>query len=87
MWMIGPVASAAARALDFEAICREGVARTEEIVDFYQPLLGLARDELQIYLSENLSFFPDAELRAGLDLYYKLAYKHGLIPAVKPLNL
>lgn len=87
VWMIGPAASAQARTIDFVAACREGVARAEEIIDFYQPLLGLARDELQAYLSENLSFFPDDELRAGLDLYYKLAHKNGLIPAVKPLNL
>ena len=87
MWMIGPAASAEARAIDFVAACREGLARTEEIIDFYQPLLGLARDELQTYLGENLSFSFDDELRAGLDLYYKLAYKHSLIPAVKPLNL
>jgi chorismate dehydratase len=87
MWMIGPSASAEARAIDFVAACREGLTRTEEIIDFYQPLLGLARDELQTYLGENLSFYFDDELRAGLDLYYKLAYKHSLIPAVKPLNL
>lgn len=87
MWMIGPTASAEARALDFLAVCQEGLARTEEIIDFYQPLLGLGRDELQAYLGENLSFSFDEELRAGLDLYYRLAYKHGLIPAVKPLNL
>jgi chorismate dehydratase len=87
MWMIGPAASAEARAIDFVAACREGLAQTEEIIDFYQPLLGLARAELQAYLGENLSFFFDDELRAGLDLYYKLAYKHSLIPAVKPLNL
>lgn len=87
LWMIGAAASVQARAIDFVAVCREGVERTDEIVDFYQPLLGLARDELETYLSENLSFFPDDELRRGLDLYYKLAYQHGLIPAVKPLNL
>jgi chorismate dehydratase len=87
VWMIGPAASAQARTIDFVAACREGVARTEEIIAFYQPLLGLERDELQTYLTENLSFFPDEELRAGLDLYYKLAHKNGLIPAVKPLNL
>jgi chorismate dehydratase len=87
VWMIGPEASAQARTIDFVAACREGVARTDEIIDFYRPLLGLARDELQTYLRENLSFFPDEELRSGLNLYYELAYKHGLIPAVKPLNL
>ena len=87
MWMIGPTASAEARAIDFVAACREGLARTEEIIDFYQPLLGLPREELQKYLGENLSFGIDGDLSAGLDLYYKLAYKHNLIPAVKPLNL
>jgi chorismate dehydratase len=87
MWMIGPNASAEARAIDFLAACREGLARTEEIIDFYQPLLGLPREDLQKYLGENLSFSIDDELRAGLDLYYELAYKHKLIPTVKPLNL
>ena len=87
VWMIGPTASAEARAIDFVAACREGLARTEEIIDFYQPLLGLPREELQKYLGENLSFRIDDDLSAGLDLYYKLAYKHNLIPAVKPLNL
>ena len=87
MWMIGPAASASARQTDFVAVCQEGLARKGEIIDFYQPLLGLPRDELQTYLDENLSFCLDDELRSGLDLYYKLAYKHDLIPAVKPLNL
>jgi chorismate dehydratase len=87
IWMIGTTASPEAQSIDFVAACREGVARTEEIIDFYQPTLGLARDELQTYLRDNLSFFPDEELRAGLNLYYQLAFKHGLIPAVKPLNL
>jgi chorismate dehydratase len=87
MWMIGPAASANAREIDFVTVCQEGLARKDEIVDYYQPLLGLPRDELQTYLGENLSFSLDDELRAGLDLYYKLAYKHDLILAVKPLNL
>lgn len=87
MWMIGPAASANARSIDFVATCEEGLMRKNEIIDFYQPLLGLPRDELQTYLVENLSFRFDDELRAGLDLYYELAYKHDLIPAVKPLNL
>ena len=87
MWMIGPRASEDARSIDFEAACREGLARAEEIIDFYQPRLGLPKDVLQRYLDENLSFSIDGELRAGLDLYYQLAYKHDLIPEMKPLNL
>ena len=56
------------------------------IANFYQPLLGLPRPELQTYLHENISFCMNAEMQAGLDLYYKLAHKHGLIPGVKPLK-
>jgi chorismate dehydratase len=87
MWMIGPAASADARTIDFVDVCQEGLARKDEIIDFYQPVLGLPREELETYLNENLSFAFDDELRAGLDLYYELAYKHDLIAAVKPLNL
>jgi chorismate dehydratase len=87
MWMLGPDASAEARAIDFVAACEEGLRRREEIVDFYQPVLDLAREELRVYLRENISFFMDDELGAGLDLFYKLAHKHNLTPSLKPLNL
>lgn len=87
LWMISPDASSESRAIDFVAARDEGLARAEEIIDFYQPLLGLTRDELNTYLHENISFSLDTELRAGLDLFYKLAHKHNLIPALKPLNL
>lgn len=87
MWMVGADVSAEPGTIDFVAACEEGMARREEIIDFYQPLLGLAREELHTYLYDNISFSLNHELRAGLDLYYKLAHKHGLIPALKPLNL
>ncbi len=87
LWMIGPDASSESRAIDFVAARDEGLARAEEIIDHYQPLLGLTRDELKTYLHENISFSLDSELRAGLNLFYTLAHKHNLIPAVKTLNL
>jgi chorismate dehydratase len=86
MWMVGPLASREARAIDFEAVCEEGLAHTEDIIDFYQPVLGLERDELKTYLRHNISFSMDDELHAGLNLFYKLAANQGLIPALKPLN-
>ena len=73
--------------VDFAEACREGLARIEEIIDVYEPLLNLPRAELQNYLQQNISFWLDDELRAGLDLYYKLAFKHGLVTALKPLKL
>jgi chorismate dehydratase len=86
MWMIRDKASPAARAIDFRAACEEGLAQLEKIIDYYEPLLGLPRKELRTYLTSNITFRLDAELRAGLDLYYKLAHKHGLIESVKPLR-
>jgi chorismate dehydratase len=86
MWMVGgnvPQSSL----IDFAAACEEGMAKRPAIIDYYQPLLGLSREELRTYLYENICYFLDSDLRAGLELYYKLAHKHRLIPALKPLNL
>jgi chorismate dehydratase len=85
MWMVKDDASAAARQIDFADARDEGVSRIEQIIDVYEPLLGLAREELQTYLYENISFALDGEMQAGLELYFKLAHKHGLIPDLKPM--
>jgi len=86
MWMLRDDASTTARRIDFADARDEGVARIEEIIDFYEPSLGLSREELRTYLCENISFSLDDEMREGMELYFKLAHKHGLIPAVKPLK-
>jgi chorismate dehydratase len=86
MWMMRPGASSAARRIDFAGARDEGLARTEEIVDLYEPLLGLSRDDLRTYLHENITFSMNEEMHAGMNLYFELAHKHGLIPAVKPLK-
>lgn len=85
-WMAGEQAAERVRQIDFAAARDEGLARAEEIVACYEPLLNLAKDELRSYLSENISFSLDDEMLAGMDLYFRLAYKHGLIPALKPLK-
>lgn len=87
LWALGPTASTAARAIDFDAACKEGIAQIDAILDYYQPLLGRPREDLQSYLEKNISFYMDDELRAGLELFYALAYKHNLIPALLPLTL
>jgi chorismate dehydratase len=86
IWAINQKAVANSYSIDFAGACQEGLARMEEIIDVYQPLLGLPRVGLQNYLQRSISFWLDEELRAGLDLYYKLAFKHGLITALKPLK-
>lgn len=85
MWMIRDDASAAVREIDFAGARDEGVSKIEEIIDFYEPLLGLSRAELRTYLCENISFSLGPEMREGMELYFKLAFKHRLIPDLKPV--
>ena len=86
MWMIRDDAANAARSLDFEDARDEGLASLNEIVDYYEKLLPLSRTEIVNYLTDNISFTPDATMQQGMGLYFELAYKHGLIEAVKPLR-
>ena len=86
MWMAGAIGGATP-AIDFVQAAREGLAQRNEIIDFYEHSLGLSRSDLETYLTENIAFFLDDDLRKGLELYYDLAHKHALIPALKPLNL
>lgn len=85
LWMAGK--SGSPPAIDFAQAAREGLAQRNEIIDSYEQRLGLSRSELETYLTENITFFLDDDLRTGLQLYYDLAYKQGLIPGLKPLNL
>jgi chorismate dehydratase len=86
MWALREDASDQTRMIDFQSACDEGKARLSEIVDLYHRQLGLPSEELFTYLTENITFRLDEGLRAGLDLYYRLANKHDLIPRVKPLE-
>ncbi len=79
MWMLREDASENARKINFLAACQEGLERSAEILDYYEERLGLTRDELDSYLKDNISFFLTHEMQAGLDLYYELAHKHGLV--------
>jgi chorismate dehydratase len=85
MWMAGKIG--ATPAIDFTQVAREGLAQRNEIIDSYEQSLKLSRSELEIYLTENITFFLDDDLRKGLKLYYDLAHKHSLVPGLKPLNL
>ncbi|MEP7212976.1 MAG: menaquinone biosynthesis protein [Acidobacteriota bacterium] len=64
--------------IDFAAARDEGVEHVEEIISNYQSEIGIGRDEMRRYLSENISYEPDESMRDGMELYFKLAAKHGL---------
>jgi chorismate dehydratase len=86
MWMAQRGASAAVRGVDFAAARDEGLASVEEIAARYEGELGRPRAELVRYLTENISFGLDEEMRAGLELFFRLAHKHGVTEALRPLE-
>lgn len=88
MWM-ARAGSASARIgrIDFAGARDEGLAYVEEIAALYKDRVGLSFDEIRSYLLENISFEVTEELRAGLELFFRLAHKHRIIPEVQPLRL
>ena len=86
MWMARERDAGQAGAVDFAAARDEGLASLEEIVAEYSGELGLTRAELREYLTENISFHLDEEMRAGLELFFRLAHKHGVTDAARPMR-
>lgn len=86
MWMARDAAVERVRAVDFARARDEGLEHVEEIAALYEERLKLSRDELRTYLLENICFELDEEMLAGLELFYKLAYRHGLVPSLKPVR-
>ncbi len=71
--------------IDFAAARDEGLAHLEEIVSNYAPEIGLSRSDMIQYLSENISYSADDLMLRGMELYFELAAKNGLISEDKPL--
>lgn len=72
--------------IDFAAARDEGLAHLEEIVANYESDITLPREDMLRYLSQNISYTVDASMHEGLELYYALAHKHGLIDQVRPVE-
>ena len=70
--------------VDFAGARDEGVTRIEEIVDSYKD--KIPNVDLKKYLTENIVYRIDESMQRGLELYFELAHKHGLIERVKPLR-
>ena len=87
MWMARERELEKVRRVDFASARDEGLAHAEEIAALYSSTVGLPTEEIKSYLLENISYKLDEELRAGLDLFYRLAQKHGIIQKVQPLRM
>ena len=71
--------------IDFTAARDEGLAHLDEIVASYETDIRLGRGEMRKYLSQNISYSVDESMRRGMELYFELAAKNGLIEENKPL--
>lgn len=82
MWM----SRRASIPIDLAAARDEGVSRIDEIAANYASDTGLSRDEMKQYLTKNISYSIDESMLAGLELYFGLAAKHGLIAENRALK-
>jgi chorismate dehydratase len=72
--------------IDLAAARDEGLAHTDDIAANYASDIGLSRAEMKRYLTENISYTPDRSMHEGMELYFDLAQKNGLIKMNKPLD-
>lgn len=86
MWMAHESAAGRIGQVNFAAARDEGLARVEEIAAEYETELARPRAELVDYLTRNICFELDEEMRAGLELFFKLAHKHGVTREHRPLK-
>lgn len=87
MWMAHESAAKAVRRIDFAGARDEGLDSLDEITAEYERELGLPREELRAYLTENICFDLNADMRSGLELFFQLAHRHNLTQAMRPLKM
>jgi chorismate dehydratase len=72
--------------IDFAAARDEGLGHIDEIIANYETDIQIGTGEMRKYLSENISYSIDDSMRSGMELYFKLAAKNGLIDENKPMS-
>jgi chorismate dehydratase len=72
--------------IDFASTRDEGLRHLDEIISNYESEIPLNREEFYSYLTENISFTIDDSMQEGLELYFELAHKNGLIENLKTLQ-
>ncbi len=76
MWMARTESVATVRSIDFAAARDEGLAHLDDIASRYETQLGLSRDEISEYLTRNIAFTLDEDMKKGMNLFFELARKH-----------
>src|SRR6266849_7338713 len=70
MWMARNDSAERIRAIDFAGARDEGLAHLNGIATSYADQTQLSEDEIRRYLTENILFSLDDEMRKGLKLYF-----------------
>ena len=83
MWMARNDAFEKIRPINFAAARDEGLANLNQIVNSDAAQIGLSLAEVTTYLTENIVFNVDDQMRKGLTRYFELAHKYALIPELK----
>ena len=86
MWMANAERAAVVRQIDFAAARDEGLNHLDEIIANYESEISLSRADFKTYLSQNICYSIDENMRNGLRLYFELALKHGLTEKQKSLE-
>src|SRR5947207_6542829 len=86
MWMARKDSVKKIRSVDFVAARDEGLANLDRVVADYPHPIEFSRAEIKQYLTENIVFHVDEEMRKGLTIYFELAEKHRLIGEAKSLE-
>jgi chorismate dehydratase len=86
MWMVRNDSFEKVRSVDFAAARNEGLANLDEIAARHEGQTGLSPAEVKDYLTKNIAFQMDEDMKKGLDLFFDLATKLELIENEKPLR-
>ena len=76
MWMARTESASAVRSIDFAAARDEGLAHLDDISASYETQVELTREEIREYLTNNIAFTIDEEMKKGMNLFFELAQKH-----------
>jgi len=86
MWMVRNESAHKIQSSDFAAARDEGVANLDRVIAEYRHQVELSGDDITQYLSENIVFRVDEEMKRGLEHYFELAKKHLGISKTRPLE-
>ena len=86
MWMAHRRNAEIARNIDFARARDESLKHIDEIIANYETEISLPREDFRSYLTENITYSINENMQKGLQLYYQLAFKNGLIEKLKPLE-